>query len=74
MDRILRHWTLCIVTYSMMQCLQHGKAIKDFVKKRLTIGDVQIVCRTYLEKRIVELTTLDPIIFLEHLDGILVAL
>ncbi len=33
MDRILRHWTLCIVTYSMMQWLQHGKAIKEFVKK-----------------------------------------
>lgn len=33
MDRILRHWTLCIVTYSMMQWLQHGKAIREFVKK-----------------------------------------
>lgn len=33
MDRILRHWTLCIVTYGMMQWLQHGKEIKEFVKK-----------------------------------------
>ena len=73
-DRILRHWTLCIVTYSMMQWLQHGKAIKEFEKKkRLTFGDVQTVCRIYLEKRIIELATLDPTIFLKHLDGILVA-
>ncbi|MBK8394343.1 MAG: hypothetical protein IPL26_03735 [Leptospiraceae bacterium] len=74
MDRILRHWTLCIVTYSMMQWLQHGKAIKEFVKKRLTFGDVQTVCRIYLKKRIIELATLDPSIFLKHLDGILIAL
>lgn len=33
MDRILRHWTLCIVTYSMMQWLQHKKEIKELVKK-----------------------------------------
>ncbi|MBK8398172.1 MAG: transposase [Leptospiraceae bacterium] len=37
MDRILRHWTLCIVTYSMMQWLQHGKAIKEFVKKTIDL-------------------------------------
>ena len=43
-------------------------------KKRLTFGDVQTVCRVYLEKRIIELATLDPTIFLKHLDGILVAL
>lgn len=58
----------------MMQWLQHGKAIKEFEKKkRLTFGDVQTVCRIYLEKRIIELATLDPTIFLKHLDGILVA-
>ena len=43
-------------------------------KKRLTFGDVQTVCRIYLKKRIIELATLDPSIFLKHLDGILIAL
>lgn len=33
MDRILRHWTLCIATYSLMQWLQHERQTKDHLKK-----------------------------------------
>jgi SRSO17 transposase len=33
MDKILRHWTLCITTYSMIQWLQFGRKLKEYVKK-----------------------------------------
>lgn len=33
MERVMRHWTLCFVAYSLIQWLQHGKLLKELVKK-----------------------------------------
>jgi hypothetical protein len=33
MERVMRHWALCFVAYSLIQWLQHGKLLKKLVKK-----------------------------------------
>lgn len=32
-ERVMRHWTLCFVAYSLIQWIQHGKLLKEIVKK-----------------------------------------
>lgn len=33
MERVMRHWILCFVAYSLIQWLQYGKLLKEIVKK-----------------------------------------
>lgn len=33
LDRIVRHWMLCFVTYSLIQWLQHGERLREIAKK-----------------------------------------
>ncbi|MFC1586717.1 hypothetical protein ACFL54_00265, partial [Planctomycetota bacterium] len=33
LDRIVRHWMLCFVTYSLIQWMQHGERLGEIAKK-----------------------------------------
>lgn len=34
MERVMRHWILCFVAYSLIQWLQHGNLLRELVKKK----------------------------------------
>ncbi|MFC1587755.1 transposase, partial [Planctomycetota bacterium] len=39
LDRIVRHWMLCFVAYSLIQWLQHGERLSEIAKKNSTPSD-----------------------------------